>query len=333
MTPERLPVSIRWRRKVSLRSRLITYMNQILIEPRLARVRMDDPQSVRRLLALDQLASLIKPPPGTVVEPIQIGECAAEWIHAAGVPASRSGKIFLYYHGGGWFFGGLNTYRRMLTRFSAALGRPVLSVDYRMLPAVDFRTMIKDCVQAYAWLLGTGVKPADVCVAGDSAGGHLAFAVLVHARERGLPMPGSVVALSPCLDLDFTAKFNYPNALNSAASVRTLRELHRVFLSDLDTSDPLVSPIRADVRGFPPALLIVSSSETLYYDSELMANRLAQAGVTHQLLIWYRQIHVFPALGNLTPEAKAAIGEIAEFVNSHPNALKAEETSTGTGAE
>jgi acetyl esterase/lipase len=224
--------------------------------------------------------------------------------------------VILYFHGGGWFFLGLNAYRRLATRLSAATGRPVLSVDYRMLPAVDFATVINDCVAAYEWLLDSGARPADVAVAGDSAGGHLAFAMQVHARERGLPMAGCIVALSPCLDLDFTAKFAHPNAARAKASARTLHELHRVFLASLDASDPLVSPIHADLHGFPASLLVVSSTETLFCDSELMAHRLAEAGVAHKLLIWDRQQHVFPALGNLTPEAKAAIAEIAEFIKA-----------------
>jgi len=89
-----------------------------------------------------------------------------------------------------------------------------------------------------------------------------------------------------------------------------------VFLCHLDAADPLVSPVRADLRGFPPVLLVASSNETLLIDSELMAQRLAAAGVPHTLVIWEKQQHAFPVLGNLTPEARAAIGEIAEFVQN-----------------
>jgi acetyl esterase/lipase len=318
-----METSIQWRHHVSLRTGALNFMNRVLLEPRFGRLRFDDPRHLQGLARLDQQARWIRTLPGTQVEPVKIGEFAAEWIQARGVEAERDGEIVLYFHGGGWFFCGLNTHRRGLTRLSAATGRPVLSVDYRMMPEVDFQTMVKDCLDAYRWLLDDGVQPAHIVVAGDSAGGHLAFAVVVHARQQGWPTPGCVIGLSPCLDLDFAAKFAHRNAsLNTMASATALRELHRVFLSGLDASDPLVSPVHADLRGFPPVMLIASSTEMLLCDSELMADRLAAAGVEHTLVVYRQQPHAFPALGHLTPESKAAVGEIGEFVRQHSEVRK-----------
>jgi acetyl esterase/lipase len=300
---------------VSVRSRALTLRSRLIVLPLLSRARMDNPRHVRRLKRIDEVMRRVKPLPTTTVEPIRIGDFAAEWIHGAGVGPSRSGKVVLYFHGGGWFFGGLNTHRRMLTRLSTAAGVPVLSVDYRMLPEFSFHTEIADCVSAYRWLLATGVQPDDVTMAGDSAGGHLAFAATISAREQGLPLPGALVALSACLDLDFTNKLAHAAAKrDEVMGARVLSELHRVFLRDLDASDPVVSPVMADLHGFPPVLLMASSSESLLLDSELMARQLAAAEVPHTLVIWERQQHAFPILGNLTPEARAAIGEIAAFV-------------------
>ncbi|HEV2374161.1 MAG TPA: alpha/beta hydrolase [Streptosporangiaceae bacterium] len=299
----------------SLRSRVINRAERAFVRPYMDHIDFNDPRDMAKLARVDRVARRLRPARGTAVEPVSLGDFDAEWVHGRGVPESRSDKVVLYFHGGGWVFMGPGTHRRMLTCISRAARSPVLSVAYRMMPQVSFHAEIGDCLTAYRWLLAAGVAPADVAVAGDSAGGHLAFAMVLRARAEGLPMPGCIVALAPCLDLDLTTKLSHPNSrTDSIISPRWMASLHRAFLSELDTSDPAISPIHADLRGLCPVMLTVSATELLVGDSERMAERLAAAQVPHVLAVWTRQSHVFQQAGNVRPEAKASIAAIGAFI-------------------
>jgi acetyl esterase/lipase len=113
--------------------------------------------------------------------------------------------VILYFHGGGFFFGGLATHRRFVARPSTAARAPVLSVDYRMVPTVTVSEMIDDCLHAYRHLIDLDYQPSNIVFAGDSAGGYLTFATALRAASEDLPMPGRMVALSPWLDWDVTS--------------------------------------------------------------------------------------------------------------------------------
>ncbi|MGI8334616.1 alpha/beta hydrolase [Actinomadura scrupuli] len=272
------------------------------------------PDDLRRLAALDRLAGYAPLPRGTHVERVRLDGFGAEWVHGTGVGPDRDHGIMLYFHGGAWVTCGLNTHRRLVSRLSAAAGVPALSVDYRMVPAVPFEAEVEDCLTSYEWLLDQGVRPQDVVVAGDSAGGYMSFAMTLLARERGLPLPAGIVALSPMLDMDLTAKLEHRNArLDPTAPMEVLELLVEFLLPGADLADPRISPIQADLRGLPPALISASSTEILYCDAERMAHRLAAAGVPCTLKVWDRQLHVFQALGPLLPESRAAIAELGAF--------------------
>lgn len=300
----------------SIRSRVIAAGVRKVLGPYLtkaARVPLGD-EALRRAARLDRLAARSRPPKGTRTERVRFDGFRAEWVHGPGVPASRD-KVILYLHGGGWICCGLNTHRRMISWFSAAAGVPALSVDYRMIPVVPFEAEVEDCFTAYRSLLDRGIAPEDIVIMGDSAGGYLSFATALRARQEGLPNPAALVALSPMLDMDLTSKLAHANAkLDPSAPMPLLERLVEAFLGHLDTTDPSVSPVRADLAGLPPVLLTAGSTEVLYCDSEEMARRLALAGVPCTFQIWDRQLHVFQMFGPLLPESRAAIAEIGDFV-------------------
>ncbi|MEV5571611.1 alpha/beta hydrolase [Spirillospora sp. NPDC052269] len=299
----------------SLRSRAVAAGVRGLVRPRLAKAagRPLAGKALRRAAALDRLAGRARPPRGTRVEPVRFDGFRAEWTHGPGIGRDR-GKAILYLHGGGWICCGLNTHRRMVSRFSAAAGVPALSVDYRMIPAVRFEEEVEDCLTAYRSLLEDR-DASDIVIMGDSAGGHLTFATALRARDEGLPLPAALVALSPMLDMDLGAKLAHANTrLDPSAPGPLLERLVADFLPHLDLTDPAVSPIRADLTGLPPVLLTAGSTELLYTDSETMARRLVRAGVPTTLQVWHRQIHVFQMFGPLLPESRAAIADMGAFV-------------------
>lgn len=274
------------------------------------------PDAMATLGKLDELAARGPVPKGTRTEPIRVGELAAEWVHGARVGATRHGVI-LYLHGGGWLFCGLNTHRALTSRISSAAGKPVLALDYRMVPKVDFDQEIEDCVAGYRWLLDRGIHPEHIVIMGDSAGGYLTLATALRARSHGLPMPAALVGISGVYDMSTASKAAHANAgLDPTGSLAALEWMLETVLGGLDPADPKVSPVRADLAGLPPTLLTASSSEIIYCDSEDMARLLVAAGVPCTLQAWKGQMHVFQALAPLIPEAKQAIADIGEFVRT-----------------
>ncbi|NNH70923.1 alpha/beta hydrolase [Nocardia uniformis] len=266
---------------------------------------------------IDPLAGkVIRPPGGTTTCVVRFERFRAEWVTAAAaVQPGRSERAILYLHGGGFFTCGLNTHRRLVATLSAATGVPVLNVDYRQLPGHAPGESIDDAVEAYEYLLGRGIRAENIVVAGDSAGGFLAFSVGVAALRRGLPVPAGIVGLSPWLDLDSRRRAAHVNNADDALlSAHSLDALVRKGFESLGPVDPAWSPVSGPLAGMPPALIQVGSTEVLRSDAELMTERLGIAGVPVRLQIWRRQVHVFQAAHDVLPEAREAITDIAEFV-------------------
>lgn len=303
--------------RASWRSRALAAGIGAVVRPRLAKTTLG-PKEMRRLAELDGwVGRHSRPPRGTYVKPVQLDGFGAEWVHGPRVPAGRRDRVLLYFHGGGWITCGLNTHRRMISWFSTATGLPAFSVDYRMIPEVPFEGEVEDCLTAYKWLLDQGVRPERIVVAGDSAGGYMSFAMPLLARKRGLPMPAAIIALSPMVDMDLTAKRSHVNTkLDPTAPLAALEVMIPVLLSEADPADPRISPINADLTGLPPVLICAGSTELLYCDAEIMAQRLAAAGVPCTLKVWDRQLHVFQMFGPLLPESRAAIAQLGRFARN-----------------
>ncbi|POM24235.1 Carboxylesterase LipF [Actinomadura rubteroloni] len=273
-------------------------------------------RALRPAFALDLAAPVALPTPRWArVERIKAGDVRAEWVRA---PRAADDRVVLYFHGGGFFCCGLRTHRRMVARISAAAGASVLSVAYRQLPAAPLAVSVRDCVDAYRWLLEQGHDPARIVVAGDSAGGFLAFAATLRAMEEGLPRPAAIVAMAPLTDLDHTAKAAHPNARTDAyLPARRVRRLAELLTEGVVPLDPALSPVNADLSGLPPVLIQVGSTEMLLPDAELMAAKLSAAGVPCRLQVWEGQVHVFQVFADLVPEGLAALHEVGAFVREH----------------
>ncbi|MBO2449664.1 alpha/beta hydrolase [Actinomadura barringtoniae] len=315
----------------SLRSRALAAGIRAVLQPRLAKwgEAPFDERALRRAASFDRMAARSRPPKGTRTERVRLDDFRAEWVHGPGVTSERD-RVILYLHGGAWVSCGLNTHRRMISWFSAAAGVPAFAVDYRMIPAVPFEEEVEDCLTAYRWLLEEReIAPERIVIMGDSAGGHLTFATALRAREAGLPMPAALVGISPMLDMDLASKLAHANIkLDPAAPGALLERLVDGICGHLDRTDPAVSPIRADLSGLPPVLLSAGSTEVLYCDSELMAHRLAEAGVPTTLQVWDRQVHVFQMFGPLLPESRAAIAEAGTFVRDAFTAAEVRESES-----
>jgi monoterpene epsilon-lactone hydrolase len=252
-------------------------------------------------------------PEGTRTEAVAAGEVPAEWVVAEGAGAAT----ILYLHGGGYTVGSVRTHRALVARLSGASGLRGLTVDYRLGPEHRFPAAVEDAVAAYRWLVGRGVDPADVVVAGDSAGGGLAVATLLALRDAGDPLPAAGVCISPWTDLACAGDSMRTRAVADPMVQRDgLLGMAAAYLGGHDPRAPLASPIHADLRGLPPLLIHVGTAETLLDDATRLADRARAAGVAVDLEIWDDMVHVWHAFAPMLPEAEQAIAGIGAWVRT-----------------
>ena len=244
---------------------------------------------------------------------VDAGGAPAEW---QTVPGAIENRVLLYLHGGGMILGSPNTHRLLTVALGEATKMPVLSVDYRLAPEHPYPTPLEDCTAVYNWLLSTGIKPENIVIAGDSAGGNLTLTTLIKLRDDETPLPAGAVCLSPSTDYTGSDESFFENAETDPVLADIgLFWWIPAYLAGADPSDPLVSPLYADLKGLPPLLLHASTCEILYSDSTRFVERAKAAGVDAILETWNDMMHVWHMFGlhDLT-ESKEAIAKIGEFV-------------------
>lgn len=245
-------------------------------------------------------------------ENVTVAGRAAEWVRASGVQA---GRALLYLHGGGYVMGSLTTHRALAGEISRAAQAAVLLVDYRLAPEAPFPAAVEDGVASYRWLLDQGFKPLQLAIAGDSAGGGLAVATLVSARDQGLPMPKAAVLISPWSDLTCSNEsYKTRAAADPMITPGGIGRMAGVYLQGKDAKHPYASPNYADLRSLPPLLIHVGRDEVLLDDSIKLDEKARAEGVDSTLEIWDDMIHVWHAFHPMLPEGKQAIARVGAFL-------------------
>jgi epsilon-lactone hydrolase len=256
-----------------------------------------------------------RPPAGTQRAVVDAGGVAAERVDT---PVSEPDRHVLFLHGGGYVIGSPSVYRDLTWRLAAASRARLLALDYRLAPEYPFPAALDDAVAAYAWLLADGADPRRLAAIGDSAGGGLAFSVLLRCRDEGrLPLPAAVVALSPWTDLALTGTSLRRNArADPFIDAADLAPLAGFYLAGANPRNPYASPLYGDPTGLPPTLIQVGSDEILRDDATRMADRLRAAGCEVALEIWPRMPHVWHLFAAVMPEARRAIAAAGAFVQA-----------------
>jgi acetyl esterase/lipase len=274
----------------------------------------DDDDLIRMRTNLEELVASVPLPDDVLCEPVRAGDVAAEWVTA---PGSAADRAIVYFHGGGYAIGSVNTHRMLVGEIARATGARLLSVDYRLAPEHPFPAAVQDAVAAYRFVLGCGLDPEHVAVAGDSAGGGLAAASLLALRDAGDRLPAAAVLLSPWLDLTLTSDSMRSKADQDPLVRREgLQRMAEAYLAGTDAKTPTASPVYGDLRGLPPLLIHVGTAEVLLDDASLFAARARKAGVEVELEIWDEMIHVWHAFGSVLPEATQAIERIGAYVRA-----------------
>ncbi len=246
---------------------------------------------------------------------VSVAGMDGEWI--AGSNALHD-KAILYFHGGGFRLGSVVSHRELMARISEACGCRVFAINYRLAPEYRFPAPLEDALAAYGCMLDQGLRPENIALAGDSAGGNLVLTTMLGLRERGLPLPAAGVLMSPWTDLAATGETYVSRADADPIHQRPMiLALAKNYLGEGgDPRDPLASPLYADVAGLPPLLIQVGDRETVLADSTMFAEKARAAGVDVELQVWDGMIHVFQMFAEL-PEAHRAIASIGEFLKQH----------------
>ncbi|MEH6403210.1 MAG: alpha/beta hydrolase [Sneathiella sp.] len=227
-------------------------------------------------------------------------------------------KVCLYFHGGGYFWGSPEKYRALTSRLAKEFGGPVVAPDYRLAPETPYPAAIEDAVLAYKYVLETGVASNKIAIAGDSAGGGLALALVLAIKKEGLPFPAVVTLISPWTDLTCSGEsmsFNIRKDPLFQPSMLMWNSRH--YAGENEKSDPFISPLFSDLTGLPPLLFQVGSTEILLDDSRRAHQKIVEQGGSSKLDIWPNVMHVWHLAADFVPEGRRAIREMASFMNIH----------------
>jgi acetyl esterase/lipase len=220
----------------------------------------------------------------------------------------------LYLHGGSYVVGSPSTHRELIALLAVAAGARAVAIAYRKAPEHPFPAAVDDAEAAYRALLAINPPPSCLFVAGDSAGGGLALAVALRARESGLPLPCALLLLSPWTDLECAGESIGSNADFDYVTAAALKRGVRDYLQGADARHPLASAIHADLRGLPPLFIETGDAELLLSDNQALAARAARAGVPVVHHVEPDMVHVFPAFCRVLPgPGQAALDRLGAF--------------------
>jgi epsilon-lactone hydrolase len=272
-------------------------------------------------VTLDELRATFTPgdrlyplPDDVRVTEVAAGGVPAHWLTPPGVDAPR---VLLFLHGGGYELGSLRSDGELAARLGRASGMRVLFVEYRLAPEHPFPAAIDDVLSAWRWLRADqGLRAQSMAVAGASAGGGLAVALLVATRDAGEALPAAAALMSPTVDLTSSgASMTERVEQDPISTPALLQHFADDYLAGADPKTALASPLFAPLAGLPPLLVQVGTADLLLSDAERLAAAASAAGVEVTLEIGEGLPHVYQLLLG-TPEAAEATERIGKFLRA-----------------
>ena len=279
------------------------------------------PKDARQLFRETRPASTPTPPQIGMVRDLTadgpLGPIPLRVYRPAGVPASTPLAVLVFFHGGGWVIGDLETHDVLCRQLTAGSGVSVVSVDYRLAPEHKFPAAVDDAWAATRWVVAhageLAVDASRLAVGGDSAGGNLAAVVALLARDKGAPAIAVQVLIYPVTDLVGETR----SYRDFAEGYLLTREGMRWFIAhyltaEAEAADWRASPLRAQsLAGLRPALIVTAGFDPLRDEGEAYAERLRDAGVRVDSVCYGGMIHGFVPMGRLLDTAGRAISLIA----------------------
>jgi monoterpene epsilon-lactone hydrolase len=270
----------------------------------------------QRRLRLDEVGSVWPVAQDVVLAPVDLNGVPGEW---SIVPSSDTSRVLLYFHGGGYCSGSIASHRRMVSEAGRAGGVRTLAVGYRLAPEHPFPAAFDDALTAWCYLRQRGIAAAQIAVGGDSAGGGLTLALILHLRDAHEDLPGCAWLVSPWTDLTMSgATLATKDTVDPLIHAGYLEELAAAYVpAGMDRKDPRLSALYADLREFPPLLIQVGSAETLLDDSTRLAAVAGAADVSVTLEIWPRMIHAWHLWNAHLAPGRQALASAGAFMRRH----------------
>jgi acetyl esterase/lipase len=223
---------------------------------------------------LDDVGSVWPVAKDVKLTPVDVGGVPGEW---SIVPGSDPSRVLMFFHGGGYCSGSIVSHRRLVTEAGRAAGVRTLAIAYRLAPEHPFPAAYDDALTAWRFLRDQNIPAALIAFGGDSAGAALTVALINRLRDAHEDLPACAWLISPWTDLTMSGStLSSKEAIDPLIHQQYLNELADAYLpARIDRKDPRVSPLYADLRGFPPILIQVGSAETLLDDATRFAESQA----------------------------------------------------------
>jgi monoterpene epsilon-lactone hydrolase len=265
---------------------------------------------------LDEVGSTWPVAPDVQCEAIDCDGVAGEWSIVGGSEPSR---VLLYFHGGGYCSGSILSHRRLVTEAGRAAGMRTLAIGYRLAPEHPYPAAHEDALAAWRFLRRQGLAASSIVVGGDSAGGNLTLGLINRLRAAEEELPACAWLLSPWTDLTMSGEtLATKDAIDPLIHEAYLTELAEAYAPPpVDRRDPLISPLFADLAGFPPTLIQVGSAETLLADATRLALAAGVADVDVTLQVWPHMIHAWPVWNAHLEDGRRALAEAGRFIRTH----------------
>jgi epsilon-lactone hydrolase len=253
------------------------------------------------------------------LDPVDVSGVQGEWSIAPGGDASR---VLLFFHGGGYCSGSIVSHRRMVTEAGRAAGVRTLAVAYRLAPEHPFPAAYDDAFTAWRFLRNQGIPASQIAIGGDSAGAGLTVALIARLRDTREELPACAWLVSPWTDLTLSgATLVTKAAVDPIIHKEYLNELAEAYLPPVvQRNDPRVSPLFADLRGFPPTLIQIGSAETLLDDAVRFSRAVGEADVAVTLEIWPHMIHAWPLWNAQLEPGRRALASAGAFIREQISA-------------
>jgi monoterpene epsilon-lactone hydrolase len=252
--------------------------------------------------------------PGFSYVPEVIAGMKSEWVIPNGADEN---KVLLYFHGGGYATGSINTHRALVSQIAKHAAIKALIIEYRLSPEHKYPAPIEDATRAYQWLLANGYNASQIAFGGDSAGGGMVVATLLYLRDHQIPMPKCAIALSPWLDLTMSGNsFETHKDIDPMLVAEGMPVWGKAYLGEADPKSPYASPLFQDLSGLPPICVQVGEEELLLDDSVRFADKATAAGTTVNLEIFPKKFHVFNAFWRVLPKAREANKKLGSFLKA-----------------
>ncbi|MCP5035787.1 MAG: alpha/beta hydrolase, partial [Actinomycetia bacterium] len=237
-------------------------------------------------------------------------------------PADTAGAALVYFHGGGWALGSVDTHDQQCRLLADGSGATVFSVDYRLAPEHPFPAAFEDAVAVTSTVLAGGARfaidPTRVGVAGDSAGGNLAAAVTIACRDLGLPPLRAQILVYPAVDAEMSSASYVENEDGPFLSKGEMAWFYQLYRGDHPATDWRLSPLHADdLSGLPPALVITAELDPLRDEGEAYAQALAAAGVEAVAVRYAGVSHGFFGWSHVAAPSRQAMSQAVGWLQAN----------------